>query len=76
LLSALNRLLQILTGRTMDQKHPRSTTSLTLANQAAVEPHMVRRSDANAEYGGLAIDGNASRANPVLDLAPRRQTGS
>jgi hypothetical protein len=76
LLSGLNRLLQILTGRSMDQEHSRDTASLALANQAAIEPNMVRRSDANAKYGGLAIDGNASSANPVLDLAARRQTGS
>jgi hypothetical protein len=76
LLTRLNRLLQIFTRRAMDQKHPRSSTSLALANQAAVEPHMVRRSHSNAKYGRLAINGNSSCANPVLDLAARCQTGS
>jgi hypothetical protein len=76
LLARLNRLLQIFTGRAMDQKHPRSSANLALANQAAVESHMVRRSHSNAKYGGLAINGNSSCANPLLDLAARCQTGS
>jgi hypothetical protein len=56
----------------MDQKHARNTAGLALSNQSTVEPHMVRRSHPNAKYRGLAIDGNASGANPVLDLAARR----
>jgi hypothetical protein len=76
LLTRLNRLLQIFTRRAMNHKHPRNSASWALANQAAVEPHMVRRSHPNAKYGGLAINGNASCANPLLDLAARCQTGS
>jgi hypothetical protein len=76
LLTRLNRLLQIFTRRAMDQKRPRNSANLALANQAAVEPHMVGRSHSNAKDGRLAINGNASCANPLLDLATRCQTGS
>jgi hypothetical protein len=71
-LLGLNRLLQILTGRAMDQKHPPDTASLALANRATVEPYMVRRPDSNSKYSGLAINGNAPGTNPLLDLATRR----
>jgi hypothetical protein len=76
LLTRLNRLLQIFTRRAMDQKRPRSSANLAVSNQAAVEPHMVGRPHSNAKHGRLAINGNASRTNPVLDLATRCQTGS
>jgi hypothetical protein len=33
----------------MNQKHPSGTAGLTLANQATVEPHMIRRPDAYTE---------------------------
>ena len=56
----------------MDQKHPRSTASLALANQTTVEPHMIRRANSNTQYRRLTIDGNASCANPLLNLAARR----
>jgi hypothetical protein len=71
-LLGLNRLLQILTGRAMDQKYPLNTANLALANQATVEPHMVRRLHSNAKYGGLTINSNASCANPLFDLSARR----
>jgi len=76
LLSGLDWLLQILARRTMNQKHTRSAASLALANQSAIEPHVVMASDSNAEYRRLTVDGNASCANPVLHLAARRQTCS
>jgi hypothetical protein len=68
-LLGLDRLLQILTRRAMDQKHPRDTAGRTLANEATVEPHMISRPHSNAQYSGFAIDGNASCANPLLNLA-------
>jgi hypothetical protein len=70
-LLGLNRLLQILTGRAMDQKHSLNTANLALANQATVEPYMVRRPHSNTKYSGLAINSNASCANPVFDLSAR-----
>jgi hypothetical protein len=71
-LNGLSWLLQILAGRAMDQEHPRNTASRTLANQTTIEPHMIGRPHSNAEYGRLAINGNASSANPILDLTARR----
>jgi len=71
-LNGLSWLLQILTRRAMDQEHPRSASGRTLANQTTIEPHMIRRPHSNAEYGRLAINGNASSANPILDLTARR----
>src|SRR6185369_7923343 len=62
LLSGLDWLLQILARRTMNQKHTRSAASLALANQSAIEPHVVMASDSNAEYRRLTVDGNASCA--------------
>jgi len=47
-LTGLNRLLQILSGRPMDQKHARRAASLSLPDQAPIEAHVIRRSNANA----------------------------
>jgi hypothetical protein len=71
-LNGLSWLLQVLTGRAMDQEHPRNTASRTLANQTTIEPHMIGRLYSNAQYGRLAINGNASSSNPILDLTARR----
>jgi hypothetical protein len=60
----------------MNQKHPSSTTVLTLANQATVEPHMIRWSDADTENRQFTVDSDTAGANPFLNLATRRKAGS
>jgi len=75
-LTGLNRLLQILSGRPMDQKHARRAASLSLPNQASIEAHVIRRSNANAENRRFAVDGDSSRANPLFDFAARANTGT
>jgi hypothetical protein len=76
LLTSLNRLLQILSGRPMNQKHARRAASLSLPNQASIEAHVIRRPNANAENCGLAVDSNSSSANPLFDFATRADTGA
>ena len=75
-LTGLNRLLQILSGRPMNQKHARRAASLSLPNQASIEAHVIRRSNANAENRRFAVDGDSSRANPLFDFATRANTGA
>jgi hypothetical protein len=60
----------------MNQKHPSGATGLTLANQATVEPHMIRGSNADTKNSKLTVDGDAPSANPFLNLATRSKTGS
>jgi hypothetical protein len=76
LLTGLNRLLQILSGRPMNQKHARRTASLSLPNQASIEAHVIRRPNANAENRGLAVDSDSSSANPLFDFATRANTSA
>jgi len=75
-LTGLNRLLQILSGRPMDQKHARRAASLSLPNQASIEAHVIRRSNANAENRRFAVDSDSSSANPLFDFATRANTGT
>jgi len=75
-LTGLNRLLQILSGRPMNQKHARRTASLSLPNQASIEAHMIRRPNANTEDSRLAVDSDSSSANPLFDFATRANTGT
>jgi hypothetical protein len=60
----------------MNQEHPSSTAGLTLANQATVEPYMIRRPDAYTENCQFTVDSDAAGANPFLNLATRRKAGS
>jgi hypothetical protein len=60
----------------MNQKHPSGTASLTLANQATVKPHMIRRPDAYAEHRWFTVDSDSAGANPFLNLATRRKARS
>src|SRR3984885_13506509 len=60
----------------MNQKHPSSTAGLTLANQATVEPYMIRRLNAYTENCQFTVDCDAAGANPFLNLATRRKAGS
>jgi hypothetical protein len=76
MLTGLNRLLQILAGRPMDQEHARSSASFSLPNQASIEAHVVRRPNANAENRRLAVDSDSSGANPLFDFATRANTGA
>ena len=75
-LTGLNRLLQILSGRPMDQKHACSAASVSLPNQASIEPHVIRRPNANTENRRLAVDSDSSSANPLFDFATRANTGT
>jgi hypothetical protein len=53
------------------QKHPRSTAGLPLPDKTAVESHMIRIGDPNAQNRELAVNGDAPRTNPILHLATR-----
>jgi len=75
-LTGLNRLLQILSGRPMDQKHARRAASLSLPNQASIEAHVIRRPNANTKNGSLAVDSDSSSPNPLFDFATRANTGA
>jgi hypothetical protein len=74
--TGLNRLLQILAGRPMDQKHARSAANFSLPNQASVETHVIRLAHANAENRRLAIDSDSSCANPIFDFTTRANTST
>jgi hypothetical protein len=75
-LAGVNRLLQILSGRPMDQKHACSAASVSLPNQASIEAHVIRRPNANTEDRRLAVDSDSSSANPLFDFATRANTGA
>jgi hypothetical protein len=55
----------------VDDKRRGAAARLTLTNQAAIETQLIRMRHASAENSGLAVDGNAAGANPVLCLATR-----
>jgi hypothetical protein len=76
MLTSLNRLLQILSGRSMDQKHARSAASFSLPDQASIEAYVIRRPNANSENRSLAVDCNSSRANPLFDFTTRANTSA
>jgi hypothetical protein len=76
MLTGLNRLLQILSGRPMNQKHARSAASFSLPDQASIEAYMIRRANANAENRRLAINGDSSSANPLFDFTTRAHTSA
>lgn len=56
----------------MDEKNAGLTTCLTLPNQPAIEPNLIGGADTNSQDGQLAVNGDASGTNPVLDLTARR----
>lgn len=76
MLTGLNRLLQILSRRPMDQKHARSAASFSLPNQTSIEAHVIRQPNANAENCRLAVNGDSSSANPLFDFTTRTNTGA
>jgi hypothetical protein len=60
----------------MDQKDARRTAHFSLANQAPVKTYPIGGANTDAENCWLAVYRNAARADPVLHLTTRSDTGA